>query len=161
MFAVDLCFAGSEWNDTACVDCEINWYKSADGNVDPCLPCPDHELTLHAGANLCSKNIFCTIATAIFNFIITHSAVQSSTWKLVTMLFCSYRPHQCLIQQNSFSNWEVILDLPTKLWKGNIFTSVCLSFCSMKVPCDHNPRCIGPHDTWDPSSVQGHPPTWT
>ena len=56
-FSVELCLAGSQWNDTACVDCEISWYKSADGNVDPCLQCPEHELTLQTGARACSKNL--------------------------------------------------------------------------------------------------------
>ena len=38
-----------------------------------------------------------------------NSAIQSSTRKHITMLFCSKSPQPCLIPSSSFSNWRQFL----------------------------------------------------
>ena len=47
--------------------------------------------------------------------MIVHSAVQSSTWLLFTMLFCSQTPQRSFLQQSPFSNWETILAVIARL----------------------------------------------
>ena len=40
-----------------------------------------------------------------------------------------------------------IYQLPVKLWEGNVFSHVCLSFCPQGGPALSLPWCIGPHNT--------------